>query len=557
MPFPTVLIQSVEQSGSVPLWNSVLVRRLSALAVLFSLELGVITVCLDNAQLAGRGGLTGIFRDWGPLILRGVVVFPALFLTFACLRFQVPLAAISGRMAATPIRWGLLAAHALALALFSVLSLALYAGGIPLRPDLLASAWLGSGLCAIGFGAAAFIRPIFWSQIARSTGYLWALALIAALTAALGANVMRLLWLPATRVTFSIVRTLLWPFGSFSSDAATMTIGNSRFSVEIAPTCSGLEGIGLILAFTIVWLVLFRKECRFPQALILLPIGTVIAFLLNSIRIAALILLGSVGFEGVAAGGFHSQAGWIAFNVVALGICLTAREVSWISSTRPARTTALAPPASATSTHVNPTAAWVVPFVAILAAGMASRALSAEFEWLYSLRFFAAAIALWAFRRTYQGLDWSLDWTAPSAGVLVFVIWIGLDHSVRGSMPPQLAIAPAAVTFGWLTLRVLAAVVTVPIAEELAFRGFLLRRFISSDFDAVSLRRFSWLALLASSLIFGLLHGKQWISGSLAGAIYALTVIRRGRLGNAVVAHATTNALLAIDVLVFHHWELW
>jgi CAAX prenyl protease-like protein len=124
-------------------------------------------------------------------------------------------------------------------------------------------------------------------------------------------------------------------------------------------------------------------------------------------------------------------------------------------------------------------------------------------------------------------------------------------------MPPQLAIAPAAVTFGWLTLRVLAAVVTVPIAEELAFRGFLLRRFISSDFDAVSLRRFSWLALLASSLIFGLLHGKQWISGSLAGAIYALTVIRRGRLGNAVVAHATTNALLAIDVLVFHHWELW
>jgi CAAX prenyl protease-like protein len=206
---------------------------------------------------------------------------------------------------------------------------------------------------------------------------------------------------------------------------------------------------------------------------------------------------------------------------------------------------------------VNPTAAWVLPFVAILAAGMASRALSARFEWLYSLRLLAAVIALWFFRRKYAGLDWRVDWTAPSAGLLVFVIWIGLDHSVRGPMPPALAAAPSVAAVGWLTLRVLGAAVTVPIAEELAFRGFLLRRFISADFDAVSFRRFSLFALLASSLIFGVLHGNRWLSGSLAGIIYALTVMRRGRLGNAVVAHATTNALLALDVLIFHHWDLW
>ena len=555
--FPATSIHSPEQSGLKLLLSSPLVRRLATLGLLFSLELCVITVWLDNAQLAGRGGFTGVFRDWGPLILRGVVVFPALFLTFAFLRFQSPLAAISGRMETTPIRGGLLAAHALALALFSMLSLALYGSAPSLRPDLLAFAWLASGLSAIGFGATAFIRPRFWSQIAQSTGYLWALALIAALMAAFGGNAMRLLWRPATQFTFSIVQILLRPFGTFSADPAHMTIGNPRFTVEIAPTCSGLEGIGLILAFTIVWLVLFRRECRFPQALILLPIGTVIAFLLNSIRIAALILLGAAGFEGVAAGGFHSQAGWIAFNLVALGICLTAREVSWISATKPTRTTARTPERLAGSTLMNPTAAWVLPFVAILAAGMASRALSAGFEWLYSLRLLAGVIALWVFRREYAGLDWRLDWTGPSAGLLVFVIWIGLDHSVRGPMPPALAAAPSAVAVGWLTLRVLGAAVTVPIAEELAFRGFLLRRFISADFDAVSFRRFSLFALLASSLIFGVLHGNRWLSGSLAGIVYALTVMRRGRLGNAVVAHATTNALLALDVLIFHHWDLW
>ena len=121
------------------------------------------------------------------------------------------------------------------------------------------------------------------------------------------------------------------PFGSFSGHAETMTIGSQRFSVEIAPTCSGLEGMGLILAFTILWLVLFRRECRFPHALILLPAGVVILFLLNSARIAALILIGNAGFEKIATEGFHSQAGWIAFNFVALGTSVAAREVGWIS----------------------------------------------------------------------------------------------------------------------------------------------------------------------------------------------------------------------------------
>jgi CAAX prenyl protease-like protein len=94
-------------------------------------------------------------------------------------------------------------------------------------------------------------------------------------------------------------------------------------------------------------------------------------------------------------------------------------------------------------------------------------------------------------------------------------------------MPPALAAAPSAVAVGWLTLRVLGAAVTVPIAEELAFHCFLLRRFISTDFDTVSFRRFSLCAFLASSLIFGVLHGNRWVSGSLAGIVYALTATRQ------------------------------
>jgi CAAX prenyl protease-like protein len=198
-----------------------------------------------------------------------------------------------------------------------------------------------------------------------------------------------------------------------------------------------------------------------------------------------------------------------------------------------------------------------MPFVAILAAGILSRALTGGFEWFYPLRFLGAAGSLWFYRRSYLSLDWHIDWTAPAAGLLVFAIWMALDHTGSGAMPHDLAASPAGLRFGWLTLRVLAATVTVPIAEELAFRGYLLRRLIAKDFEAVSFRRFSWLAFVASSAIFGLMHGQRWMAGSLAGAIFAFTVVRRGRLGNAVVAHATANALLAMEVLVFHRWELW
>ncbi len=529
------------------LTNLVLVRRLAVLGVLFSVELAVITLCLDNDQIAGHSGLLALCHDWGPLMLRGVVVFATLFLTFTCLRFPSLLIAISARMEGAAISVRLIGGHAAALGFFAVFSLLLYHGQT-FSSDLTAAIWLTCGLSAIALGAVAFVSPGGWVQLVGATGYLWILSTFAALAAAFGGNAIRPLWPRATALTFYLVQLILRPFGSFTGNPAAWTIGSPRFSVEIAPTCSGLEGIGLILVFTLVWLLLFKDECRFPQALLLLPLGVVVLFLLNSARIAALILIGNAGFESIATGGFHSQAGWIAFNVVALGTSVAARHVSWISKSKPA-------PAAVTVT--NPTAPWVMPFVAILAAGMAAHAMSASFEWLYGLRIVAVAITLWVYRATYRKIDWRIDWTAPAAGLLVFALWLALDPSGPGPMPRELATASSTARFAWLALRIVGAIVTVPIAEELAFRGFLLRRFISPEFETISFRAFSWLAFVASSILFGLLHGQRWIAGTIAGLIFASVVTRRGRFGNAVIAHTTANALIAVAVLAFGHWDLW
>ena len=70
----------------------------------------------------------------------------------------------------------------------------------------------------------------------------------------------------------------------------------------------------------------------------------------------------------------------------------------------------------------------------------------------------------------------------------------------------------------WIIGRVLGSVLVVPIVEELAFRGFLLRRIIGSDFDRVSYEQWSWLAVLGSSLLFAAFH-QQWIGGFVAGVL--------------------------------------
>lgn len=424
------------------------------------------------------------------------------------------------------------------------------------RADLVAAVWTGTGLLAIVLALVALVPLKLCLKLLHETGSVWWIAASGSIIACLAGDLGRSLWRPAIAGTFQLVGILLGPFiPDLILDPATKLIGSGTFQVIIAPSCSGLEGAGLMLVFSILWLWFFRHECRFPQAFLLIPVAVCLIWFLNSVRIASLILIGNAGAGSVAMGGFHSQAGWIAFNAAALGFSFALCRVPWLTTTAPRLSSAEGRSAE------NPTAWYVVPFLTLLAAAMTSHAATAGFEWLYPLRFFAAAGALWYFRRRYADLDWRFGWIAPVAGITVFVIWLGLDTMTAPGPRSTIAVGLASLsTFGritWLVFRVLAATVTVPIAEELAFRGFLLRRLMSPDFDKVSGRRFTLVSVLVSSVLFGMLHGDRWLAGTIAGVLYALAYNRRGRIGDAVAAHGITNGLLAAWVLSTDNWQLW
>lgn len=526
--------------------------RLAALAAIFTAELLAISVWLDNGALAGGQGLSAAVHDWGAFGLRVVVASVLAFVVLGEGRAGPVL-----RTEVGPVAWPLLGFHAAAMAAFIAVSRSLYGEHLSAAwMNAAVVAWLAAGVAAIGLAACALIPAAAWLERLGSMRDLLIFAPAAGVAGSVLGSLARVFWEPLQRWTFALVHLFLTPFvANIVTDAATATIGTAKFNVQIAPECSGYEGMGLILAVTCAWLWFLRRQCRFPNALLLVPLGLGAVWVLNSARIAALILIGNAGAESIALGGFHSQAGWIAFSLVALGVCFAARRIAWFSTTAVSSVPSLK--------TGDATAAYLMPFLAIMAAALAARAASSDFEWLYGLRVIAAAAAVYAYRGTLAGIfrkAWRPGVGALVAGAAVFAMWIALDRWLAIPASPAPAAfehASAGAKVFWIVLRILGAIVTVPIAEEIAFRGFLLRRLVRADFEAVAFGDFAWIPWIVSSLAFGVLHGDRWIAGTAAGMVYGFAMMRRGRLVDAIAAHSCTNALLAVWVLTTGNWQLW
>lgn len=531
-----------------------LAQRLVLLVLLCAAE----WVPISNLVHKGRGG---------GLLLQFAVVFGSFFLAFSYTTTTSAFQKMSREIRGVPIGRGMLVGHFGAFGAFVALSLIPSGSEPAVITYLVGFLWYAAGVASLALAGCAFIPLRSSLELVGSTAYAWVYALGLALIAWGSVRIfplwngivwnpsIDLAWKPATDLTFSLVKASLHLFVSNAiADRATMTIGNPNFKVIILSWCAGFEGTALMLVFGIGWLCFFRREFRFPHALLLIPVGMAVMWLSNVVRITALILIGIAGAPGVAVGGFHSQAGWIAFNCVAVSFAALSHHVRWVRRDAPVQSPAI-------SAMHNPTAAYLMPFLLILTAAMISRAVSGDFEWLYPLRFLAAAVTLWYFRSKYVDLDWKCSWVSVLNGVAVFAVWLGLDLLVgsqeNNGIESGLASIPGPARIAWLVFRVAAACITVPIAEEFAFRYFLIRRLISADFESLSPRQYTLVSVLISSVAFGLLHGDRWLAGIVAGGFYAAAFVRRGRIGDAVVAHATTNGLLATWVVLGGRWNLW
>lgn len=410
-------------------------------------------------------------------------------------------------------------------------------------------------------GAASALSALWgmlpWRSVLRArTAALLAVGLAVGV-AAWGAGLLTAqLWERLQALTLYTVLWLLVPFSNaivFDPDAAV--IGTDDFMVEVAPECSGIEGIGLITVVIGVYLFSARERLRFPRALWLLPIAVAAVWVGNAVRIAALVGVGVLVSPDVALSGFHSKAGWLFFCAVALGLIAIVQRTNWLSNT-PAPSS---PEAEAETW--NPAATYLLPLLALIATSLITALFSTGFDRWYGLRIATVGLALYSQRQHLPRPSWPASWHAPVIGSAMFALWLWLVP--QGSAEQVAALRAQIGALGqpwsgvWLALRTVGSVVAVPIAEELAFRGFLLRRLIDRDFSEVPKTRLTPFALVLSSLAFGLLHPGAVAAATLAGIGYAFAQQLRGRTSDAIVAHAVTNAWIALDVLCLDAYGLW
>jgi exosortase E/protease (VPEID-CTERM system) len=538
--------------------NFGLIARLGVVGAVLAIETLLASYLIQATPIDAVTGGAEILRYVQHWMFRFIIAYAVTLATLVYLR-GTALAEVAAPIGSVRMRFCVL--HALLLVPFGYLSSALYTASAGTDFAVVALAW---HVCAIAAALALFaaLAPIpVWFKAVRQIGGLALFAILPAAAAVAAIRISQMLWSPAAKLTFRIVVVLLHPLlPALHSDPATNLLATDRFGVQISEICSGLEGVGLMLAFCAGWLWIFRREYYFPRALIVVPLGVILVFLLNAVRIAALVLIGDAGYGRIASLGFHSQAGWIAFNLAAVGVALLAQTNPWLNRTARIRASAAnAAPTVAPAAATNPTAAYLMPLLAILATGMIAHALSAGFEFLYSLRFFGALAVLWVYRRSYGGLDLSASWRGPAVGIAVFCVWISIAAFMiaPATEPSGLASLSAPLRALWIAGRVLAAICTVPIAEELAYRGYLMRRLVGPRFETIPLSAARWPALALSALAFGIGHGELWLAGTAAGLAYGALAIRTNRLGECIVAHATTNVLLAAYVLLFHQWQFW
>jgi len=212
----------------------------------------------------------------------------------------------------------------------------------------------------------------------------------------------------------------------------------------------------------------------------------------------------------------------------------------------------------------------VLPFalfmVLLAVRGLLAGVPGIDARWIYGLSLASVAGLLIWFRREYGELarqnlpDAREALLSVGVGLVVFVLWINLDLPWMQLSEATAQFVPVndagLIDWALVVVRWCGAALLVPVMEELFWRSFLMRCIDSPRFETVDPRTASLRAVLVSTGIFVLAH-TLWLAAAIAGLAYAWLYIRTGKLWTAVIAHAVTNGVLGIWVVVTKNWQFW
>lgn len=215
----------------------------------------------------------------------------------------------------------------------------------------------------------------------------------------------------------------------------------------------------------------------------------------------------------------------------------------------------------------SPIHARVIPYVAILVLTFAQDSFGeAARYWFYLGKMIFGAWCIRDMIALVPEMRWAFSWEGVAAGVLGCVLWVGLDpyypklellFKLGAPWNPFKQFGDGS-ALGWFFfwVRTLGSAIVIPPLEETFYRSFLYRYCVRTDFENMPLNRFHPTSFIVIGLLFGFVH-YQWIAGVLFGLMMQWLVLRKNRLGDAMLAHAITNFLLGLWIWWKGAWQFW
>ena len=214
------------------------------------------------------------------------------------------------------------------------------------------------------------------------------------------------------------------------------------------------------------------------------------------------------------------------------------------------------------------TFAYIAPFLAFVGIMALEHLIPLPPQWLYMVRFCIVAALIGAVSWPYLSFRPTAPLASIAIGVAVFVIWVAPDalfgyrhywlfeNALTGAAASSLA-PHLKSNIPFILLRVTSSALLVPILEELFWRGWMMRWIVAKDFRRVPIGTYHTEAFWIVAVLFASEHGSYWDVGLVTGVIYNWWAIRTKNLTDCVIAHAVTNACLAIYVIGWGQWQYW
>ena len=209
-------------------------------------------------------------------------------------------------------------------------------------------------------------------------------------------------------------------------------------------------------------------------------------------------------------------------------------------------------------------------FLLIMSAGSLWEPL---YPYAYVARTIIVAVLLVLFWRHYTKIRWDYWWLGAIVGVIGIFQWVPMQLWLQNNVeffhvtPEEMTEAfnpfrdvpgPPAAVWAFIAVRLIGAVLVVPVMEELFWRDFLWRQILApNDFKLARVGEWHWAPYLGVSAAFALVHGNWWLTAIVWALMVGALLVYTKSLGACIIAHAVTNLLLGVYVLREKAWFFW